>query len=483
MNSWVNKHLAMKFKHHPLIRTGRKTDWDMQIWAKEFGESIGSVAFSSEGRLIAFACGESIRTWDTRTGLEVGEPFDGHKLLVRSIAYSPDNSRIVSGSKDESLRIWDTQTGKATGDPLRGHSGVITSVAYSPNGKYIASCSRDFTIRIWDSNTCKIVGEPLQGHMHVVTSVQFSPDSQSIVSGSVDGTLRVWKVPFGEAMGKTLDCGSGKVLSVAWSPDGQRVVASFSDTTLRIWSTHSGKALGNPLRGHHAEVYSAAYSPNGQYIASGSRDRTIRIWNAQTGAQIGPPLTGHNDGVLSVAFAPDNRYLLSGSYDGTVRIWDVEAVVTEAQSILENPDRSINQSWSNSRASIGSSHVANDVSVENAGNFFSDYFDDDSPGSEHDSEPLGMPISVACTDKILKLNADRKKWMKLCNEMDANDGWIKCEGKRLLWVPPGFRETRGLIETALSRKKTIPHETVVSGVNLKKLNLYLGKSWTRIYEP
>ncbi|WP_224312118.1 WD40 repeat domain-containing protein, partial [Trichormus variabilis] len=57
---------------------------------------------------------KTLRLWDVN-GQPIGQPFRGHEDLVRSVAFSPDGERIVSGSYDETIRIWDA----ATGDCLR----------------------------------------------------------------------------------------------------------------------------------------------------------------------------------------------------------------------------------------------------------------------------------------------------------------------------------------------------------------------------
>lgn len=81
------------------------------------------------------------------------QPLKGHDDQVRSVAFSPDGARIVSGSYDETIRIWDVETGKQLMQPLRGHSGNVWSVAFSPDGTKIVSSSRDYTIRVWDAQT------------------------------------------------------------------------------------------------------------------------------------------------------------------------------------------------------------------------------------------------------------------------------------------------------------------------------------------
>ncbi|KAG9092785.1 hypothetical protein FRC07_011588, partial [Ceratobasidium sp. 392] len=82
----------------------------------------------------------------------VGQPLVGHTAVVYSVAYSPDGTRIVSGSFDRTIRIWDAQTGQMIGRPLEGHKDSVNSVAYSPDGLRIISGSSDKTIRIWDAH-------------------------------------------------------------------------------------------------------------------------------------------------------------------------------------------------------------------------------------------------------------------------------------------------------------------------------------------
>ena len=70
----------------------------------------------------------------------------GHKGRIFSVAFSPDGSKIISGSDDMTIRVWDTNTGIEILPPLRGHDGGISSVAFSPNGSRIISGFYDRTI-------------------------------------------------------------------------------------------------------------------------------------------------------------------------------------------------------------------------------------------------------------------------------------------------------------------------------------------------
>ena len=287
------------------------------------GDAVRSVAFSPDGqRLVSGSGDNTMRLWDANTGAAIGQPLEGHGDSVFSVAFSPDGQRLVSGSDDDTLRLWDANTGAAIGQPLEGHGAWVRSVAFSPDGQRLVSGSWDNTLRLWDANTGAAIGQPLEGHGDAVSSVAFSPDGQRLVSGSWDNTLRLWDANTGAAIGQPLEDHGSSVNSVAFSPDGQRLVSGSDDSTLRLWDANTGAAIGQPLEGHENSVWSVAFSPDGQRLVSGSADNTLRLWDANTGAPIGQPLAGHGSTVNSVAFSPDGQRLVSGSTDHTLRLWD-----------------------------------------------------------------------------------------------------------------------------------------------------------------
>jgi WD40 repeat protein len=60
--------------------------------------------------------------------------------------------RTVLASDDKTARIWDAAGGKEIA-MLRGHQSWVRSAAFSPDGSCIVTASWDGTARIWDAAT------------------------------------------------------------------------------------------------------------------------------------------------------------------------------------------------------------------------------------------------------------------------------------------------------------------------------------------
>ena len=71
---------------------------------------------------------------------------------MTAVAFSSDDSRIVSGSDDNSVRVWDASTGK-TLKVLEGHTHFVNTVAFLSDDSHIVSGSSDKSVRVWDAST------------------------------------------------------------------------------------------------------------------------------------------------------------------------------------------------------------------------------------------------------------------------------------------------------------------------------------------
>ena len=136
------------------------------------------VAFAVFCSIIGAAAvyGEEVVTEPIRT-------FGGHTGYVWSVAFSPDGTKVLTGSDDKTARLWDA----ATGVHIRtfGHTGAVYSVAYSPDGTEVLTGSFDSKARLWNAATGAHIGT-FSGHASQVRSVAFSPDGTKVLTGSRD---------------------------------------------------------------------------------------------------------------------------------------------------------------------------------------------------------------------------------------------------------------------------------------------------------
>ncbi|KAI1792859.1 WD40 repeat-like protein [Ganoderma leucocontextum] len=166
---------------------------------KVFGHGYESIALavSNNKQYVATACKATaaehavVRVYGTQTWQLFGQPLAGHNLTVTQIAFSPDDTHVLSVSRDRTWRLFEkSEDGYVPVAADKSHGRIIWDCAWAPEGDVFATASRDKTVKVWkrpDGGGKKWEAVATIQVNAAATAVAFAPD----VAGSATRMLAV----------------------------------------------------------------------------------------------------------------------------------------------------------------------------------------------------------------------------------------------------------------------------------------------------
>jgi WD40 repeat protein/tRNA A-37 threonylcarbamoyl transferase component Bud32 len=336
-------------------RPGQCKLWEVasgkELFSVEHGGGVGPLAFTPDGRLLAFASATTgeVRLLETATGA-MQTILRGHTAPVFQLRFTADGQTLVTASEDGAVKTWAATAGA---EPVSLNSRPTLMAlgpwaCFTPNSHTLLYGGEPD--RLVDLTTAK---ERALGMLGSDAAV-LMPDGQTLVAGG-QSSLATWDLATGQRR-RTLKMGFlERVTSLALAPDGQILAAAgqFSGPRgnwmtrdyVRLWDLRTGQELpgGLPLGEPPVPVtvMALAISPDSRLLATGTDLGRISLWDTKTRqeqARLAETVTSWDSAFHSanaLAFSSDGRTLASAHgltkstpfasvvKPGVVKLWDV----------------------------------------------------------------------------------------------------------------------------------------------------------------
>ncbi|GAA94574.1 uncharacterized protein L969DRAFT_613205 [Mixia osmundae IAM 14324] len=210
------------------------------------GYEIATTALSHDGRLLATACKANsakhagVRLYDTSTWASVEPVLDGHELTILDMAFSPDDTKLVTTSRDRTWRLYQKNDKGQFSLQAVGttHTRIVRACVWSKDGTLFATASRDKTVKIWSSETAQLVESIRLAQAPCAIAVWPNAISFALAIGCEDGSCH-----FFDRGSQTLQLkegtAAGPISMLAFSLEGTRLASCSEDGIVRIYTVRS----------------------------------------------------------------------------------------------------------------------------------------------------------------------------------------------------------------------------------------------------
>ncbi|KAF9109281.1 U3 small nucleolar RNA-associated protein [Mortierella sp. AM989] len=234
------------------------TEWDLTTLKPKrsvdsHGGAVWCMATNHANTVLAVGCEDGcVRLFDIADGeLALIRSFDKQKTRILSLAWSQDDTVMVTGSANSSIYKWNVELGRVvsrmTVDRVSGEDTLVWSVKILSNGTVVSGDSLGH-VKFWDGETTTMI-QSFNAHGADVLCLAAGRDGNTVFSSGVDRKCNQYRFvdqPAPKKTGKTGKNGSinGKSVTVTkWVLAGSRRFHSHDVRALALDESRNVDAL------------------------------------------------------------------------------------------------------------------------------------------------------------------------------------------------------------------------------------------------
>lgn len=352
---WKTRYLAIAPDGTEWAET--PTSGGLRFWDAAEVDGWRVPAPDSTPRTLDLHTSEDWPRYTTPAGLDVLD-------VPRSLAYTPDGTKLIVGNKYGSAAVLDRKTHRVLAVfhlPEQRRLNAITSLAVHPAGKVIASnavpiqSQPSSRLDLWQNVDGKLL-KTLEWKGRPIQTVAFRPNGDDLAALDEDGMITVWDWRTGKQRFAVQGVPAVTVRTgIVYAPGGDHFVQGGQDGQLIVFDADSGRQrqtwyghLPMPLMFGKlaANVKCLAFSRNG-LLATCATDATVRLWkrdeqgsyqpvaaistlrmgsyraspwNGPSANQRGPSLTTEAGELHHVVFTPDGEHLATWGHSVPIHL-------------------------------------------------------------------------------------------------------------------------------------------------------------------